>query len=246
MKLNPADPASLKEFFDEFRGLTNPELAILAGRTADTIREWRKKCNEKIQQDPFVEWRSRQTREPVVEVSRPEAWDCAEWFKEQYEGNGLGVKLISNIIRKNKKFTYYRLKKYGVKIRSPRESTESDNPCCDEDWLYYHYARREDYLEWCEANNVDVDEHGGMGLPLRQCAELAGVVPYTIMNWLAHFKMRIRGIVESSLLNRVVTDVTRCRSRDRCFELYRQGKYNLNGVRVDKKKARSKQANPSA
>jgi len=240
VKVNPTDPDSLKEFFTAFRGLSNPELAILAGRTPDTIRKWRKKCDEEIYRDPFVEWRSKQVKQVKPKITRPELWDCAEWFKEQYEKKGRGVATISGIINKNPKFTYYRLKKYGVKIRSYKEATKSDNPCCDEDWLYYHYSRREEYLKWCKKNHVDTDKHGGMALPLRECAELAGVVPYTITNWLTRFKIRIRGITESSMLN--LTDADRRVVRDRYFELYRKGKCDINGIRVDKKKIRGSQA----
>lgn len=244
MIVNPTDPVSLKEFFREFRDLTNPEMAILAGRTTDTIREWRRKCDKEIHYDPFVAWRAKQeSRNDVPKIIRPEVWDCAEWFKKQYEDNGLGVTTLSKIVRKNKKFVYYRLKKYGVKIRSHKESTESDNPCCSEDWLYYHYSRPLEYVGWCQDNRIEPDEHGGMALPLRECAELAGVVPYTIINWLTHFKMRIRGIVESTMLNKVVKQITdaerRCK-RDDYFELLRQGKLITNGIRVDKKKIRSK------
>lgn len=254
MKLNPTDPDSLKEFFKKFDGLSNPELAILVNRRPDTIRDWRKKCNIPVKHDPFVEWRSKREKEIKTKIDCPEIWDNAEWFKEQYEDKGFGVSVISKIIRKNPKFTYYRLKKYGVKIRSPREATRSSNLCCNAEWLHYHYARREEYLKWCNKNKVETDEYGGMALPLRQCAELAGVVPYTILNWLARFKMRIRGITESSMLNRVVTDAQRRAYRDLRFEVYRKGKaiwwigdtWFSNGIqmgkkqRVDKKKARVK------
>lgn len=244
MKVDPTDPESLKEFFKEFKGLTNAELAILAGRTIDTVRDWRKKCNKEIQRDPFIKWRSGQIKKAKPVIVRPEAWDCAEWFKEQYEEKEHGTRVISSIIRKNLKFTYYRLKKYKVKIRSNREATKSDNPCCDEDWLHYHYARREDYLEWCKKNKTESDEFGGMALPLTECAELAGVVPYTITNWLTRFKMRIRGITESSMLNRVTTDADRRRRRDAHFELCRQK--DLNVLRMVKKKIRSSKTNSSA
>ena len=241
MKVNPIDPVSLKKFFKEFKDLTNPEIAILAGRTIDTIREWRKKCDEEICRDPFIKWRSKQEFKDIIpETIRSEVWDCAEWFKEQYEGNGLGVAALSKIIRKNKKLVYYRLKKYGVKIRNHGEATKSENPCCSEEWLYYHYSRPLEYGKWCKKNRVKSDEYGGMALPLRECAELAGVVPYTILNWLTHYKMRIRGVVESTMLNKVVTDAERRRQRDSYFELLRQGKLMIYGLRVDKKKIRNK------
>ena len=107
------------------------------------------------------------------------------------------------------------------------------NPCRNAEWLSYHYSRRDDYVSWCEENDVEVCPYGGQGLALTKCGELAGVSAQCISNWLYKFEFGTRSIAEAQLGEsnhrygmRAGVKVRRA-SRDSFFEEYRAGIINI-------------------
>lgn len=244
MKPNPHSTQSLKKFFKKYEGLTTHELAIIADRAVCTITDWKRKC----------EILETNCKKPTFKNSKPtpENWDNKEWFEQAYEKMGLHA--IAILIGKpnNWKFVANRLKKYGIPRKSHEERTRSNNPCCDEGWLYYYYSDREDYLRWCRKNRIKPCNEGGQRLTLQECAELAGVSHQTIVNWLTLFKIKIRDLSESKLgQKKKITPELRRLSRDNFFEQYRSGMINIiigpqrfsNGTRVDKEETLNKRFN---
>lgn len=185
MTPKPSDVESLRAFFHEHPELTTYELAKVAGRSASTIRNWKRKCGIESDQTgwgskrdsiPFINKPKKEKRE-VERVTDPNIWDNEAWFKQQYEKNSYGIPTISRIIGRSIALVKGRLEKYQVRVRSHAESVKSKNPCFDKDWLDEHYNRK----RWS----------------LTRCAQEAGVVPYTIYNWLVSFDFEIRDIYEA-------------------------------------------------
>ena len=136
----------------------------------------------------------------------------------------------------------------------------STNPCYTPEWIYYHYARRKDYLQWCKKNHVDPCPHGGQGLTLRACGKLAGVSQVAIFNWLSVLKIRMRdkGEAQTGDYNHrrymETTDKEKRQSRDKFFEQYRSGTINIvaggrrfsNGVEVDRQETLNRRTRQKA
>lgn len=242
MLVDPTNSDSLKCFFARYKGLDNAELATLADCTTETIRRWKKKCGIQAPPNPFKPIQKPQNRDPVT---LPENWDTKEWFEEQYAKHGM-VK-IAKTIDKSVVFVFNRIRKYKIQTKAFEERVKSKNPCKSEDWLYYHYATRDEYLSWCKRTGHNPCANGGMGLSLADCAALAGVVPGTIVNWLVHFHMRIRTIGEAQSgsrnhqRNREWDAQAKRKARETFFANYRCGKVAIafgkalfrNGRRVD-------------
>lgn len=245
MRPNPRDIKSLKKFFKEYEGLTTNQLSIVAGVSNFTINFWKSKCGligdinrkKKISKDPI-----------------PENWDTKEWFEKAYEK--MGYHAIACLIGKDNDWLFVkrRLKRYGIKPKTVKErENKSDNPCCDEGWLHYYYAKRDDYLKWCKKNKMAPCDDGGQGLSLHECAALAGVSHQAIHNWLALYKMKARSISDTDRdkEHKPVSMARKRAARDRYFESYRAGKINMtigqhrfsNGTRVDKAQTINKRFN---
>lgn len=194
--LNPNNIDSLKKFFDDNPHLSTYELAIVAGRSPSTIRNWKRKCGIALKESPFPKGREYKKRD-VVSVTDKGQWDSKEWFHARYITDGLGIPTIARMISKSVSLVAGRLKKYEISTRAHSEAVKSVNQSCDEAWLYFNYATRDQYVEWCTKNAKQVDPEGGKALSLAKCSEIAGVVPYTIYNWLVRFKIPMRDINEA-------------------------------------------------
>lgn len=194
--LNPNNVNELKKFFEENPSLSTYELAIVAGKSPSTIRNWKRKCGIELKQSPFPKGRE-YTRRDVEPVTDQDVWDNKEWFSQKYTVEGFGIPTIAKMIGKSVSLVAARLKKYEVATRPHNEAVKSTNKCCNEEWLYYHYTTRDQYVDWCTKNAKQVEAEGGQALSLAKCAKLAEVVPYTIYNWLVHFKIPMRDINEA-------------------------------------------------
>ena len=196
MVVDPNNISSLKTFFDENPSLTTYELAMLVGKSPSTIRNWKRKCGIPLKESPFHTKREYEKTNYGTETNSA-VWDTVDWFRQKYEVEGLGIPTIAKIINKSVSLVANRLSKYNIQTRSHSDAVKSDNQFCDEEWLYKHYATREQYVEWCDRNTKAPDIDGGKSLSLTKCAELAKVVPYTIYNWLVRFKVPMRDISEA-------------------------------------------------
>lgn len=233
MKINSHNNKEIENFFESHQGLTDRELAILANVSTSTITEWKRKVGllKPLAKKPLQ-----------VKGVLPKDWDNKEWFEKTYES--MGLRSMALLLGKDVNFVTKRLKQHGIRIKSLSERTISKNPCCDEGWLYYYYADKNDYSKWCKKNKIEPCEDGGQRLSTIKCAELAGVSPNTITNWLVLFKMRIRSQAEAQLGTQkfVPSAKLKRQSRDNFFKEYRKGTINMiignqrfsNGTRVDK------------
>lgn len=198
MEVDPSDIDALSAFLDEYDHYTTYELAQLVDRSPSTIRKWRKKCNKESTKMPFANAkRPKPKKKQVTLVTDPDIWDNQEWFEEQYYEKGHGIPTIAKIIGRSVSLVVKRFDRYSIQTRSYRESMASKNPCCNKKWLMENYADRDQYLEWCQEHGVEPISDGGRGRTLAECAEEAGVVPYTIYNWLVKFRVSIRDINEA-------------------------------------------------
>lgn len=194
--LNPNNVNDLKKFFEANPHLSTYELAIVAGRSPSTIRNWKRKCGIALKESPFPKGREYKKRDVIITTDKGE-WDCKDWFIEKYVTEGLGIPTIARMISKSVSLVAGRLKKYEIPTRPHNEAVKSINQSCDEAWLYFNYATRDQYVEWCTKNAKPVDPDGGKALSLAKCSKIAGVVPYTIYNWLVRFKIPMRDINEA-------------------------------------------------
>jgi transposase len=218
----------VKQFLVDNDHLTVYEIAIKVGRSPSTIRNWRRKTGLS-QEYPFKD-RPTIKKMDLPSVEDPEVWDCEEWFREQYETNRLGISAIARIIGKSPRLVALRLEKFCIITRSHSEAVKSTNPCSEEDWLMFHYATREEYEQWALQKGVNLED-GGKGWSLKKCAEIAGVVPATIYNWLVRLnndgsKVNIRDLNESvagernPFFGRKHTKETRARLREAFLARY--------------------------
>jgi hypothetical protein len=194
--LNPNNTEDLKKFFETNKHLSTYELAIVAGRSPSTIRNWKRKCGITLKESPFPKGREYKKKDVVV-IADKGTWDCKDWFQQKYVTEGLGIPTIARIIAKSVSLVAGRLKKYDISTRPHNEAVKSNNQSCDEAWLYFNYATRDQYVEWCTKNAKQVDPEGGKAMSLAKCSTIAGVVPYTIYNWLVRFKIPMRDINEA-------------------------------------------------
>lgn len=194
--LNPNKIEDLKKFFETNPYLSTYELAIVAGRSPSTIRNWKRKCGITLKESPFPKGREYKKKDVTI-ISDKGTWDCKEWFYQKYVTENLGIPTIARMITKSVSLVAGRLKKYEIQTRSHIDAVKSVNQSCDEAWLYFNYATRDQYVDWCTKNAKQVDPEGGKALSLAKCSKIAGVVPYTIYNWLARFKIPMRDINEA-------------------------------------------------
>ena len=226
--LDPNNINALKKFFEENPSLSTYELAVIAGKSPSTIRNWKRKCGLALKESPFPKGRE-YTRRQVDSVEDQGIWDTKEWFNQKYAVEGLGIPTIAKMINKSVSLVAARLKRYEIQTRSHSEAVKSINDCCNEEWLYFHYASRDQYVDWCTKNAKQVKAEGGQALSLAKCAKLANVVPYTIYNWLVHFKIPMRDINEAMagegnpFYGRKHSDATKQRIRESYWTKRNQG-----------------------
>jgi hypothetical protein len=225
MIVDPSDVNSLKSFFNEYGWMTASAQAVLVGRSISTVRRWRRKCE--LAPKGKTPHAGRQPAPlPVGQVLPREVWDNKEWLAENYKL--YGTTHMGKMAGVSGRLIYNRLIKYGIKPRKVGENV-TRHDCCNESWLYYHYSTRDEYVKWCRTNKTAPDKHGGMALNLRECADLAGVVSGTIVNWLTKFNIRIRGRSEAwsgernPMYGKRHKASTKRKIRDKYFEAYRQG-----------------------
>jgi hypothetical protein len=192
--IDPRDRNAIRQFFIEYDGLTTGELGVLCNRSNQTIRHWKHLITFEMDNNPFKKNHATAKRVELECVTDPKIWNNREWFYDQYVVKKRGKRMIARIIQRSGIHVYNKLKEFKIEIRKFRDVVRSNNPHCSEAWLYYHYATREEYLEWCAETNTIPDTSGGKGWGLVACAKAAGVVPYTIFNWLTKFKMHIRDL----------------------------------------------------
>lgn len=222
--IDPTNLDELSRFFRVTEGLTQAQQAILADVSVQTIGNWRRKAGIHGEQpENFIP-------SPATpgHYELANDWNNKEWFEEAYET--FGMRKIAKMIGRDCTYVSKKLKRYGIKTKPHHERVKSNNPCCSEEWLVYHYSFRHEYLKWCQENDVEPCEHGGQALTVSECAQMAGVVYQTIVNWLSKFKIKIRDSSEArrGRLNpnygRKVSVEEKRESRRRTFEEYRQGK----------------------
>lgn len=217
--VDPNDLNSIKKFFEDNLYLSTYELAVMAQRSPSTIRNWKRKCGMSLKESPFKA-KQEYARKEVEQVLDANIWDNETWFRQKYEIETLGIPTIAKIIGKSVSLVASRLIKYQVATRSHSDAVKSINTACDEEWLYKHYATRDQYIEWCTGHAKVPDPDGGKALSLAKCAELAKVVPYTIYNWLVRFRIPMRDISEAMtgehnpFYGRKHSDVTKARIRE--------------------------------
>lgn len=187
-----------REFFKEHEGLSNADLAIIAGCSARTIKTKKKLLGMVNPPISNGSYNPGQKADRYTKITDPAIWDNREWFVEMSERQRVGMTTIGKIVGKGRYFILRRVRKYGINVK--QNINQATHECCNEQWLVHHYCIRSDYLKWCEKNGIKPDKHGGMGLSTTRCAAIAQVTYYTIINWLAKFGIYIRSNGESEAI----------------------------------------------
>jgi len=227
MEIDESNKEALKKFFEEYYYLNNYELANLVGKSISTVRNWKRKCGIKAKTSPFKP-RQEYPKQEIQQILDQNIWDNEEWFRVKYEQESIGIHTIAKIIGHSMSFVYNRLKKYDIQSRTHSDAVKSENQYCDEKWLYYNYATREQYLEWCAVNKYNPELNGGKALTLTECAEIANVVPYTLYNWLLRFHVPIRNMGEAMtgehnpFYGKKHTDDTKAKLREKSQKLHNE------------------------
>jgi len=185
-------------FFQEYKDLSTADLAALAECSVGKIRSVKRKLGIEMKRDGAMENYAAPRKADSFLSPTPEEWDNREWFYEHYVVQKLGKRTIARIIGRSKEIVFRRLDRYNI---PHQRHTQEANPFCNGEWLVKHYCRKRDYIQWCEENELTPHPAGGMGLPLWQVAEIAGVNRYTIYNWLSKFGIYIRSETEAKSLS---------------------------------------------
>lgn len=99
-------------------------------------------------------------------------WRNYEWL---YRMRNYGVRRLSAILNIGIKNLISIFDSFGIERST--DNIES-HPCCNYEWLYYHYS----------------DDENCLGLSANQCAKIADVSPDTIANWLIKFNIPVRAL----------------------------------------------------
>ena len=191
---NPSDVEALRRFFEEHSDKSTYDLCRMIGRSASTIRNWRRNCGLPSKPSPFANMARPVKPKEEVEALPPEVWDNVEWFRQAYTDKKWGIPTIARQIGHGVAFVSSRLKRYNIQTRKHADSCASKNECCSEQWLMENYATKQQYLEWAQNKGIEPSVECGRGYSIRKCARVAGVTPYTVYNWLAKFKISTRNI----------------------------------------------------
>ena len=164
----------IRKWFEENKGLSTIDLAMLAHRSAGTIRAWKRRAGVKLAESPFIGTSPIKKPKHVTVIDDPRIWDNAEWFRKKYVDERVGTPTLARMINRSIAIIVKRLKRFGIKRRSLNEAARSTSKLCCESWLKEHYVDK--------------------GWPLAKCADAAGVVPYSIYNWLIKFGIEPRSM----------------------------------------------------
>jgi transposase len=172
MKPDFSNPEKARAWFQSNNGLSTYELAMLANRSPSTIRNWKRRAGLVMKPSPFPKARTAWRSKVVQVIDDPSIWDNAEWFRQKYLVEGIGTPTIARMINRSIVLVVKRLKRFNIKTRPHREAVKSKSEFCNLEWLTEFYVNK----KWS----------------LKKCARVAGVVSYTIYNWLVRFKIAPR------------------------------------------------------
>ena len=171
------DKIKLKIWLEQHPDLSTYDLVMLTGKSPSTIRNWKKKFGLKMKDSPFRSFKHSYVKREVEVIADQSIWDNKEWFHKKYEDERNGAPTIARMIDRSIVLVVGRLKRYGIKMRQHSDAVKSDSKFCSKEWLLEHYVTQ--------------------GWSLKKCADAAGVVPYTIYNWLVKFGVEPRSIHEA-------------------------------------------------
>ena len=172
MKPDLSSPDKILAWFQSNNGLTTYDLAMLANKSPSTIRNWKRRAGLKMKPSPFKKGASHTRRKVVEVIDNPDIWDNAEWFRQKYLVERHGTPTVARMINRSIVLVVKRLKRFNIKTRPHKEAVRPKSEFCSVEWLTEHYIDK----KWS----------------LKKCAQAAGVVSYTIYNWLIHFRMNPR------------------------------------------------------
>lgn len=168
LKIDPTSPQHLRKWFLAHPYLTNHDLAIIANRSSNTIRCWRRKAG-------ISNPRPRSTYVPKVITSPalievPSHWNTRDWLEQQLQRHS------TESLAKAIGITWATMRKYlhahGLRPKTHREAVRSTNACCNHAWCWRHYME--------------------LGLSAQQCAKLAGVSTETFRVWMTSLRIPLR------------------------------------------------------
>lgn len=186
---------SIDKFFKLTNNLTRGQQAALLGISYAKLKTLIKKSTTE---------KFRITTKPQQAVYPKDCINDEKWLWDIFFKQGMSIKQIARLTNTKDDEVFTRIAKFNNGFKRNRQKSDKNSqplsPFRTEEWMYYHYATREDYLLWCQKNTVEPDEHGGQGLSHVQCARLAGVSPRTMFDWAIKFNMRQRDPAESRVL----------------------------------------------
>ena len=176
-RIDKKDPKALYKYFINNSHLKTSEIAIIAESGLQYVRDLKTSAGlggKKPKHNPPIK-----AQRKIYTLKAPENWDPKNWDMEWLKTVAChySVREIANAINVYYVTLFGKLKKYGIKIRSKKQSTRSKNQLCNKQWVYKHYVEQK--------------------LSHRECAKLAGVSYQTFGRWLARFEIPSRTILET-------------------------------------------------
>ena len=112
----------------------------------------------------------------TIQIDVPDDWETnKDWLDSQYPGK-VGLLALARAIGCSKAKLYRIMGDMEISISSHKKSVRSGNKHYNRKWVTEHY----------------VDKR----MPLRDCAELAGINATTFRQWLTHFDIPTRSLYE--------------------------------------------------
>lgn len=168
-RVNRHDPKALRLWFDTHQHLSTHDHAQVAGLSAWTIRQLKKRAGIRGN-GPAVGPQVITVRCDPAEVP-PANWkDDPDWLRRTLEL--YDVSKIARMVGRDRNVVKAALKRHNIPTKNRRDATKSKNPHCSHAWCWKHYVEQ--------------------GLSQEKCAKLAGIAQQTFGDWLNRFNIPVR------------------------------------------------------
>jgi hypothetical protein len=162
------DPESLRRWFTRHKHLTVNDHAQITQLAACTIYKYKRRAGipKKCKSKPPGHRRPKS----ILTIPIPEDWRTnAEWLRRAC--NTYGIRAVARGVNRDESIVRVLLRRLNVRVEHT-SSLGSRSPCFTHEWCHRHYVT--------------------LGYSVTKCAKLAGISMSVFIDWLNHFKIRVR------------------------------------------------------